>query len=496
MPWWPWLHRNLRADPNVSSSFSRTRALFNRPAATLRPLTAVIDAGLRDRAPRDRRVDYLLELAAVAPISAHLYAADGPPASARRLIAALTEVEAVEGWVTVSPGEREGRPAVAYLMDGVPTSRAALADDPSFLRLAEAPQPGSSPEQVKADAMALLVAKTMRADLLITDRQLLAEPESSFWWTTTVMTPEDALPLLGLYLRQQGKFVYARTPALGQPHPGRDETVHRPPGWFYWQAASTLIPGASGRGTSVLPITLLQRVDQALRSRDRLLAAESVPQSPETVDDIQNELDQTLLWLMAAFDIVARIAHETFGLSGRPRDAGWQRADWLKQVEAPAPELAALMKTDSSEHQIFTIVRLMRNSIHGEALSAMGFIVGPRPLETLVGLPDDSCEEVGAAMDALGGRAAWGAAAPDSDTPDHLRVALHPGARGPAAAFRFQPGEFVEQLVPRAIKLLDELMAAVPISGPVEANQSPGRRSRPVPLRSLFDERILWQLGL
>jgi len=414
MSWWPWLHRNLRADPNVSTSFARNRAVFARSAAPLRPMTVMVDARLRARAVHDPKVQYLLELLADAPVCAHLYGDDGPPRSAPRMIADDTGVEASGGWVSVAPGDRAHRLDIRYVKEGVPTRVEARTDDPSFVLIADgSPLAGYEPtgnalDRVRADAIALLVAKTIRADLFVTDRTLLARPESGFWWTTTVMPPEDALPVVGLYLRQQGRFVYARTPALGQTSTRNDDTVQRPPGWFYWEAASTLLPAAAERRRAVLPATLLQRVEQTLRARDRLLAAESVPRAPETVDDIQGDLDQILLWLMAAFDIAARVAHETLGLTGNSRDAGWQKKDWRKRVGAVVPELASLVRPGSIGHHVLTVIRLMRNSIHGEALSAVGFIVGPRPLETMVGLPDDAREPVGAAMDALGGRAAWG----------------------------------------------------------------------------------------
>jgi hypothetical protein len=73
-----------------------------------------------------------------------------------------------------------------------------------------------------------------------------------------------------------------------------------------------------------------------------------------------------------------------------------------------APRLNDVVGAGSKGKNTLTILRLLRNSIHGAALQGVAFKENKGVQESLVGLPPADEVEVVAAMDALGGRAAWG----------------------------------------------------------------------------------------
>lgn len=479
--WWPWLHPNLSANPNLARAVHRSRALFAR-SAPLRKMIVMVDADLRERATHDEKLAYLLRLVDDQSIESHLYAD-----------AASGDAPA-EGWVRVHPGEHEQQRFVAFFRDGELIRALTMLDYSAYQRVVNAEPPaeysaaGNPEDRVQTDAIAMLAAREVRADLFLTERPLPLLLGHDAWSPVTSMRPTDAVPVVGLYLRQQGRFLLgASADAAHGSFPVRSV--------FYWQAAKALVPAASrwagvfdahfratnDRTLSLLSSALIQRVDQALRSRDRLLAALSVPQDIDTMEEALSELDQFLLWVMAAFDVSARVAHITLELPGTFRSAGWQKGErWLPNVAERAQSLAALVDGESDGKHLLKILSLLRNSIHGPALSASGIIpvIGPRALEPLVELPRDERDAVCGAMNALGGQGAWGVGQP---FPDH-ELHLH-------------PGEFVEQALPRALALLNDLVAATPVQRHSSANVSREQPARPLP-RTPQETRALWQLGL
>jgi hypothetical protein len=500
MMWWPWLHPKLIGNwPKEPTLLGRRHALFNHPAAPLRPMIVVVDALLLARAAHDEKVKYLLELLTENPIQAHLYAGSGAPKDSQLVIAVDTGVEGIRDWVVTAAGDSGEHLDVIYLKDGVPTLTPTDAGHPYIPHLFESFKSTDDPSgdrraQARADALGLLVAKAIRADLFVTDRPLLVDGESEFWRGLTVMPPDTALPVVGLYLRQQEKFVLHRSPALGSPD-ALLRLTERNQTWFYWQAAQGLIPGrdrwayacaaytraANDTTLSSLPQALIWRLDQVLRARDRLLATLAVvPQDYSPVDEALTELDQILLWLMAAFDIAARVAHVALDVPMKIRNAAWQSEEWLNKLANQDTALANLVRNNSEGEHILTIVKELRNSVHGDALSAGGMIpvAGKHALEPLVALPQSSREHVLEAIDALGGQEVWGVVQPFPEKDLH-----------------FHPGTFVEQLLPRTLNVLNALMDATSVERLLGAESDPERVPGTLP-RMLHDHRMMWQLGL
>jgi hypothetical protein len=498
--WWPWEHCNLRGDPTCSNAAVRGGGVFNR-RAPFRQLICLIDSELIHVAASDPIAQYVLELVTSDRIEAHLYADGGPPAHASRVWDSYPHGQnAVKDWIEVRRTERDDRFVISLVRHGRPVELVALKDLFSFRRVMEAPLPREyktplDPEARRhADAIASLSADAIRADLFVTNRSLLhklgRDPES----TVTVMHPSDAVPVIGLYLRQQGTFLVNGTPSLA--HPNRVPTIAQPTrSEFYWHAAELLLPEAwSWNGffrrcslplrndLDLLRRALLWRMNQALQARDRLLAACSVPQDPDSMDEVPTELDHLLLWIMAMLDILARITHIVLDLApANVRAAGWQNELWLNDVAAHDPSLAALFKGNTNGKRLLNIAANLRNSIHGAALSGDVSlpIVGAEAGVTLVRLPTDGQNKVIQATNGLGGPTVWGITRPFGSKSDlHIR-----------------PCQFVEQLLPLTVKVLNQLMAAIPVE------LLPGRTASPAPPRVRLpvtpaDQRTLWQLGI
>ena len=97
--WHPWKHRKLiGANPEGAEYLGRSRALFKPIVDSLRPLVLLIDAELTQKDVTDPKTKYLLELAAVLPIQAHLYSKTGPPLHQPKIAAIGSGIRAHEGW--------------------------------------------------------------------------------------------------------------------------------------------------------------------------------------------------------------------------------------------------------------------------------------------------------------------------------------------------------------------------------------------------------------
>jgi hypothetical protein len=153
-----------------------------------------------------------------------------------------------------------------------------------------------------------------------------------------------------------------------------------------------------------------------------------------------------MLSLMAAADVLARVAHRVLGLAGGEYGAGWQRGRWTAQLNEAAPELAELVSGGTDGRHVMTLLSKLRNSIHGAALDALavGSTTGRRE-STLVGLPYGDINELVAAVEALGGPQRFGI---DEIFPRRLHA---------------DPGVLLDAVFVDAVRLLNKLMLATPV---------------------------------
>jgi hypothetical protein len=208
-----------------------------------------------------------------------------------------------------------------------------------------------------------------RMDALVTDSAfLLGRPQGV---RGNPVPPVAAVASLGLFLRLHGDF-----------HVSRDLTLDR--GMFYGLAAWELVPQAwryvtacrsagqaIGRDSFwMLARAVVERMERALRARDRLHEQFQIPQSHDTADEALFYLDMLLVQLNGAFDALARVAHLGLGLNGSYRHASWRHSGWRAQLAKPAPTLAALMADETEERDALELVALLRNSVHGEPFTA------------------------------------------------------------------------------------------------------------------------------
>jgi hypothetical protein len=429
------------------------------------------------------------------------YRDEGPPPDAprREYGPPVARQSAAEGWAELlAPDGSDVRSLIYAASSGVTHAgiwgnRTDVARRDAYSSVYAELTPDKASEQRERDALALGVAESAHADLFITERPYLLARRLPAQ-RVTVCRLHEALALVGLYLRSQQAFIIWRgTDGVG--------SFNMNEGLYYWVGTRELLPtawrwftacvhqsNAIGDGTFLeLGQSLLQRVQRALEARDRFHRAFNLPQNNDTASAVLSELDSILVSLMGAVDASARVAHLVLGITGPPSNAGWQHdRQWLPRVAASESTLAALFDAGTVHNHALSVLRLMRNTVHGQMIRSTALQQPGRMLETAIMLPSDNEAAILSSMDTLGGRGSWGA----STGPNRWLV---------------DPGVFIEQLLPRIIAMLNEVMANTPVERLSHAQLTPVDGQPPAPDPAVggmdtFGERsrlsIRWQLGL
>lgn len=303
---------------------------------------------------------------------------------------------------------------------------------------------------------ALLLASAAEddgADALVTASRVLLDPavRGRAAEDSNAMLVEQALALVGLYLRLRDDFTLGR---VG----GYRRGFNRGP--FYWVLARELLPSA-WRSTSAggqqmqatgndtvfqLFVSAITRLDRALRARDRLHGQTKLEQNNDTADEALWFLDALLVFLVGAFDAVGRAAHLTYGLDpSRLHRVGWRRP-WRTQQLAPvAPALARLVDDGTPDRDALEVLALLRNTVHGEALRTVATGRASGSLQNVVLLPTDQEQALLAIVTRRGGDDAWG-----------IRPLTSLGVS-------MQMDVFVEAVFPMAVAALNRLIGAIEV---------------------------------
>jgi hypothetical protein len=219
------------------------------------------------------------------------------------------------------------------------------------------------------------VGSELEADLAVTAREwLLAErgrPHGRL--LANLVSPEEALAIIGLYLRWHQQPVIIGG-ALAHWHPAsmRHSAAYiAMPAFERWNQAGRVWYDTTKTDLTLenLNKTLLTRVSRAFQFRDSIFALSSTMTDYEP-EEMLCELDSLLFSLVGAFDAAARIADLLLHLNGG-RSIGWQytsKKQWQTTLELPARDLYDYTRNSSEMQRTFQVLRWLRNSVHNEAL--------------------------------------------------------------------------------------------------------------------------------
>jgi hypothetical protein len=424
------------------------------PAPGLEPLTVVVDSDLIDELDENDLHSpevFLGGLLSHDMVRLLRYADDGPPRDLPR--GSELEADAVHGWVVVRGYQADVHTWSVVVDDGesvtdtgfggdFPNAAEQDRDDSAYSILDEA----TASARRCADAIAAQAAVAAGADIYISTRPYLFSVGWEVAYGLLVATPQQALPLVSLYLRAQGEFIdYRSLDGTGTSMMNR--------GLFYQRSVISLVPRLFGSivylgeraradgDARALQLTqaIFGRLQQTLVARDEMYWALNRPQNSDVAFEALTAFDLALLTIMGAVDASARLAHSVLGLDSKEYEAGWQRAAWLGQVAEVCPGVAAVVRGENRLDAL-TVLRKLRNTIHAALLDPIAVLRGRVQVETRIELPADDAEPMLAAIDRLGGRDAWG-------------VQSHAPGR-----YHADPAELLDRLIARLTPMFNDLL--------------------------------------
>lgn len=481
--------------PNFRTPLRRERALLINPSAVAsRDLRVVLDEStISDLESDAETVELLRGLVQGPSVRCWHYSDDGPPADERPV---HPTVPAVRGWVVVR--EHAGEPMLThdvFYCDGESSATAAgisgdlgradrVASDRTYASMTDA----DAAARRGADSVAFGAADAAKADLLVTTRPFLL---SGRWFPDRPMVccgPRDAVALVSQFLRLRGTYV-ARASSAGI-------TIRFNKGLFYWVGARALLPGAwkciaecsnlgeAREDATLLALTVLQRIERCLVVRDAIRWKTYLPQDNDVAGDVMADLDTVMILLVGAFDVLARVAHRFRGMPGKDFRAGWQKTGWLKEIERSDKALARVMAVGGTGSDVFEVLRLLRNTVHGVALQPIGVHQYGRRQHTKAKLPRSDAARLLEISRNRNWAAEWG-------LEDWEEGGVH-----------VSPEALVEHLLSIAIPTLDRIMNLLQVSPPLTqvADGAQSLALRADPNHEVFapanQRSVLLQLGL
>lgn len=353
--------------------------------------------------------------------------------------------------VTVSPFDPANSSArvIMEFSDGRRVHSAILG--PDYPRIArECAQPGEEAETERALFFAI-AARENGADALATESRLLLDgpfPPGVIVGANP-MLPGEAVALLGLFLRVREDFTLAM---------GDSWSVKWDRSMFYWVLMrellssgwrwfSAIVANAAGGRDDEFLLTAqsaLERVERALRARDRMHERLQLPPSRDSVADALFYFDAALLMLGGAFDGLARVTDRVHGLGGRRGAVGWTKDSWAKRLAGSNNELAELMSPGKPCRDARELVAILRNTIHSQALRTVSWRSDGRPDELVV-VPSDIEAELLGIVSRLGSPSGFGL------------------ERRRDGRVYIRPGTYLEVILPVVADSLNAIMDATPV---------------------------------
>jgi hypothetical protein len=376
----------------------------------------------------------------------------GPPENAPR------NGDTADGWAELlPPDDQEGRDLVYAHVSEQPVCTGLYGTRAEYARGDTSPAAyrdrgdEAAADQREHDALAAEIAVAVNADLFVTERPYLFETRWPVTQGVTLCPVAKALAIVGLYLRSQNEFV------LWHAANGSGKLMTNE--WLYYQIGAVELLPELGRWSSAraqmksaddketlngLHDALLQRVQRSLRTRDGFYRVYNLPQKRDAVRTMLVELDALLVLLMGAVDASARFIHVLLGLPADDKhQAGWQREGWRKKIAKENVTLADLFRPNTSLVDTLIILARLRNTVHSEMIRAT-MRQSVRSRDAVIRLPKGDEQSILEAMEALGGREAWG---------------VRTNADGSEVV---DPGLFVELLFPKVLTLLNAVMERTP----------------------------------
>lgn len=312
-----------------------------------------------------------------------------------------------------------------------------------------------SPEEAiqrrKSDALAAKVAECIKADIFISDRTYLRMLQRDIVDGVTVVGVDDAIAIIGLYLRAQRKYISYRS-AIDNSEYRLDRGTYfwigtlelLPSIWRYETALSKNPSTSSDERAIFLWRSALQRLQKALEFRDDVYKGLNRATDLDAIESTITSFEAVALFLMGSIDALARITNLVLEIDSEPRNVGWQKSKWLKGLQDKAPDLHKHFENNAAGWHTIAILGAIRNSIHGIALLPFAETNLEIPNAFIIGLPEANARKLEKAFSFLGGSEIWG-----------VKELM-------AGQLLFDPGILLEKLFEHVITTISRILVETP----------------------------------
>lgn len=257
--------------------------------------------------------------------------------------------------------------------------------------------------------------------------------------------PSEAAKIIGLFLRSREHYIYHSNHWMHYCFLAR----HRLPSVAHCFSACVRAQAIRGDDITELGQSILTRCSRALQARDTIGEQFYLPQSHNTRDRIMYHFDYLTLLLSGAFDAEARVAHRAYRIS-KPdeKDARFQFKDFRKALKNNGANELYNVVLGQRFRDLHTIIRELRNTIHGGSLSTL----------TVQDIPVTSPEASFVNLTGATGQVVW----------ETLKRCSSPekwGLSEKLYGVLLEPYSFAIALVDEAFELIDAIAAAIKIDG-------------------------------
>lgn len=330
-----------------------------------------------------------------------------------------------------------------------------------------------------------LAAEESGADALATESPVLLNGvfPPNMIGSANAMPPRNAVALLGLYLRHNDDFTLAMSDRGAHMRFDRDRFYFvlmrelLPSAWRWFSALVEHAGGGRNEDLLMTAQSAMERVERALRARDRMHEMLQLPPSRGTATEAIFYFDVALMMLGGGFDGLARIAHAVHQFSTSPRTASWGSRVWLRKLDAVNAPLAALMAPGAPGRDARELVAILRNTIHSEALRTITHQSGGQRDELVV-VPREIEQELEEVVGRISDAASFGI------------------ERRNDGRLYIRPGLYIEVALPFIASALNAIMDATPVEQLANVDAA-NLRVEPRPDRVWTPEnrQAVWLLG-
>lgn len=309
---------------------------------------------------------------------------------------------------------------------------------------------GEDPPRTLATYAKAALSGDLRAHVTVTRDPDLLNLTGFYARNINPMTAADALAVVGLYLRKDDPYLGAWAPKGGLKlghHLAAWVAVRSqlPSGWRWGSALVDHSTATNDDYATLLFGSFFERLVRMLNHRDNIHRAVLQRANNQTGLNATEALDTFMFNVVGAFDAAAIAAHMGAGRQfADRRRAGWQSKDWRKDLGVQ--HLYEMFHKNKPADDLFTVCRLLRNTVHGAGLSST-VVSRMTTNKTLVRLPHAEAAEIVDRLNHLAPADTWGI---DEWNRGHLYI---------------DPSRLVEGLIPHIFSTLEELLAQTPLDG-------------------------------